>query len=146
MKKILILTFALFTIHLSFAQKSEKEIVDRFFELYKTNTNEAVNYIYGLNKWIDLEGEAVRNVRDKLNQYKELVGTYYGEEFIYKGEFGQSFVTYIYLVKYERQPIRFTFKFYKAKDTWMTYSFSFDDNFDEEFEEIIRNEYMRGKR
>ena len=78
----------------------------------------------------------------QLKQYEELIGEYYGEEFLYKGNLGESFTTYVYLVKYERQPVRFTFEFYRPKDVWMVYSFKFDDNFDEDFEDIIKYKYM----
>ena len=73
------------------------------------------------------------------------MGDYQGEEFIYKGGIGESFSTYIYLVKYDRQPIRFTFEFYRPKEKWILYSFKFDDNFDEDFEEAIKSEYLKSK-
>ncbi|MEO0471858.1 MAG: hypothetical protein AAF206_19690 [Bacteroidota bacterium] len=143
MKKLLILTLSLLSMQLMFAQESEQEILDEFFKLYNSNTSEAIDYIYSSNKWIDNEGEAVQNIKTKLNELQPLLGTYYGGEFVHKGQLGESFVTYIYLAKYERQPLRFTFEFYKADDTWITYSFKFDDSFDDDLEELMMDDYMR---
>ncbi|WP_190811443.1 hypothetical protein [Flagellimonas sp. S3867] len=128
-----------------FSQESEKEILDNFFEIYQKDTSKAVDYIYSNTKWIDSEGDSVKRLKSQLKQYEELVGEYFGEEFLYKGKLGQSFLTYIYLAKYERQPFRFTFEFYKANDKWIVYSFKFDDSFDDDLEEVIKYDYMQTK-
>jgi hypothetical protein len=145
MKNILILTFVIISMNQVFCQESEKEILNNFFEIYKTNSTKAVDYIYSSNKWIDSEGDAVKQLKSQLKQYEELVGDFYGEEFIYKSELGESFITYIYLAKYERQPFRFTFEFYKPNDKWTLFSFKFDDSFDDDLEDVIKYEYMRSK-
>ena len=145
MKRVLSILILLASANLAVAQKSETEILDQFFELYRTNSVEAINYLYSTNSWVSGDGDAVQNLKSQLKQFEELVGDYQGEEFIYKGGIGESFSTYIYLVKYDRQPIRFTFEFYRPKEKWILYSFKFDDNFDEDFEEAIKSEYLKSK-
>ena len=143
MKKITTLIFSLAIISQAICQESERDILDKFFETYKENSSEAIDYIYSFNKWIDAEGDAVKQLKSQLKQSEELVGEYHGEEFLFKGELGESFVTYIYFAKYERQPIRFTFEFYKPNNKWIVYSFKFDDSFDDDLENIMKYEYMR---
>ena len=142
MKKILLLGLFVLSANLVFSQDSEQVIIDEFFEIFAKNSEKAINFIYNTNDWIDADGDAVTKLKIQLKQYEELIGEYYGEEFLYKGNLGESFTTYVYLVKYERQPVRFTFEFYRPKDVWMVYSFKFDDNFDEDFEDIIKYKYM----
>ena len=144
MKKFLILTFLLLSVNQAFCQESEKDLLDKFFEMYRTNSTEALDYIYGTNKWVSSNADGIKQLKIQIKQYEELVGDFYGEEFIYRGSFGENFVIYIYIVKYERQPFRFTFKFYKPDDKWFLYAFKFDDEFDDDFEEIVKYEYMRG--
>lgn len=39
------------------------------------------------------------------------------------------------MIKYARQPIRFTFILYKPKEEWMLFNFKYDDKLDEEMED-----------
>ncbi|MEK6152143.1 hypothetical protein WIW50_02730 [Flavobacteriaceae bacterium 3-367] len=143
--RILLIAITLILAEQGFSQDAKKEILDNFFEIYKEDTSEALDYLYGTTKWVDANGESVKQLKGQLKQYGELVGEYHGEEFVYEGKIGNSFVTYIYLVKYERQPFRFTFEFYKANDKWIVYSFKFDDSFDDDLEEIMKYEYLQTK-
>ena len=45
-----------------------------------------------------------------------------------------------FLVKYEREPIRFTFLLYKPKDKWEVLNFSFNENMDKEIEDANKAE------
>ena len=139
----LVLTF--FSIGHLQSQNSEQEIIDAFFEKYADAPTEAIDYLYGTTKWVDAEADAVKQLKSQLRQYEELVGDYYGEELLYTGRLGNCFSTYVYFVKYDRQPIRFTFEFYKPQDKWILFSFKFDDNFDEDFEDVLKFEYMPNK-
>ncbi|WP_209405780.1 hypothetical protein [Pseudozobellia sp. WGM2] len=47
-----------------------------------------------------------------------------------------------YLVKFDRQPIRFTFQFYKPYNQWRTHRFKYDGNVDEEIEESAKVYYL----
>lgn len=42
-----------------------------------------------------------------------------------------------------RTPIRFTFEFYKPKDSWVVYSFKYDDAFDDDVENIINRQLIK---
>lgn len=47
-----------------------------------------------------------------------------------------------YLLRYDRQLIRFTFQFYKPDKEWMLYSLSFDVTLDDEVEEAAKMFYL----
>jgi len=64
-----------------------------------------------------------------------LLGKYHGFEKIVRKELGESLVLESYLVKYDRQPLRFTFKFYKPNDKWILFNFQYDEDVDEELSE-----------
>jgi hypothetical protein len=49
---------------------------------------------------------------------------------------------YSYLVKYDRQPLRFIFKFYKPNDKWVLYSYALDDSLDDEIQEAAKLYYL----
>ena len=141
----MIVLISLLSINHATGQKSEKDIVDKFFEIYKTDQVKAIDYIYSTTQWIDGEGDGVKKLKGQLMQSRELLGEYIGEEFLHKGELGEDFSIYIYFAKYDRQPLRFTFQFYKPKDEWMIYSFKFDDNFDDDLENLLKYEYLPNK-
>lgn len=67
-------------------------------------------------------------MKQKLNQSTIDLGKYYGYELIgvHKAGESESLVIYSYLIKYEFQPIRFQFVFYKPLDKQMIYNFQFD--------------------
>lgn len=145
MKIIMIALISFLSINQAVSQKSEKDILDKFFEIYKTDPAKALDYIYGTTEWIDSEGDGVKKLKDQLTQYKELLGEYQEEEFLHKGDLGKDFTIYIYFAKYDRQPLRFTFQFYRPKDEWIVYSFKFDDNFNDDLEELLKYEYIPNK-
>ncbi len=141
MKKIILLFPALLILGLPplFGQLSPGQILERFFNRYRYEPMEAVDFIFSQNPIF--EGEAApqaQNVKDKLAGAIPVLGRYYGREPITKKEIGSSLVLYSYLIQYERQPIRFTFKFYKPDREWFLLSFAFDDNLSDEIEEAAR--------
>ena len=40
-------------------------------------------------------------------------------------------------MKFDRQPLRITFKFYKPDTKWRLFAFQFDDDFDNDFEKAL---------
>ena len=53
------------------------------------------------------------------------------------------FVHVTYLALYDRQPVRMEFQFYRPKDEWIIYSFSFDVKFDDEVEAMARKNILK---
>lgn len=145
MKNLLIIAFAFLIVNPSFSQVDEQDILDTFFETFKTNPTDAVDYLYGTSKWIDGDGDAVRQIKARFSNIEELLGEYVGEEVLSKARLGTSYVSYVYFAKFERQPLRLSFEFYKAKDDWAIFSFKFDDSFGDDFEEVTKYIYMNSR-
>ncbi len=121
------------------SQDSPEELVINFFDLYTSSgPRNALTELYKTNSWMERNLDDLEKVKSQLEGFVNLVGEYYGKDLIVKKELGKSFVLISYLVKYDRQPIRFTFEFYKPNDTWRVHSFSYDDSFDEEVEEAAK--------
>ncbi|WP_346855018.1 hypothetical protein [uncultured Draconibacterium sp.] len=141
-KTILILSILVFT-YSTFAQDTPTELIEKFFTTYKNDAGKAVKDLYKTNKWTERIQDDIENVANKVDAFNEsLMGKYYGYEIITSKKFAESFVLYSYLIKYDRQPLRFTFKFYKPNDKWILYAFQFDDSLDDEIEEAAKLYYL----
>lgn len=138
MKNTLFILFFSCSIHL-IAQSTPETLIDSFFTSYSKNAGQAVKDLYATNKWMENQKEQVDKVVATVNNLtSNFIGDYYGYEPITSKKIGKSFVLYSYMVKYDRQPLRFTFQFYKPKNTWVLYAFSFDDDLDEELKEASK--------
>ncbi|MBU2938737.1 hypothetical protein KO494_04195 [Lacinutrix sp. C3R15] len=122
------------------AQNDPNEVVEQFFKEFKEKGAAiAIDNLYKPNKWINKSADAIIQLKSQLEGLNEdFVGKYYGKELILEKKLADSFILKSYLVKYDRQPIRFTFQFYKPNDTWMIQSFKFDGNLDTEIEEAAK--------
>lgn len=119
-------------------------IVEKFVAMVKAGqVEEAVDYLYGSNPWMSRKSDAVQNVRSRLASIGQMVGSLKNHEKLQEIRAGSRFVYLSYLAAYDRQPIRFEFEFYKPADTWIIYSFSFDDKLDEDLEKLARQQLAR---
>lgn len=136
---IFLITVILFS-NLSFSQESPDEMVTSFFEKFKNNGSaDALNFLYDYNQWISKSSDDVILLKNQMASLtEEYIGNYFGYEKIVEKKLSDSFILKSYLVKYARQPLRFTFKFYKPNDTWIFYGFSYDANLSEEIEEAAK--------
>lgn len=142
-KTLLLLSLLLFTT-VTFGQNSTEELTAKFFKMYESNTDEAFDFIFGTNKWMAENRDGTQKVKFQLREYSKLMGEYIGFEKISEKSLGKSLKVSVYLVKYDRQPLRFIFKYYKGKDTWKLFNIKFDENIDEELDEIMKYDYLNG--
>jgi hypothetical protein len=142
-KVALVIPFFLLTLT-GIAQNTPKEIAEYFFKDYKANgASAALDDLYSTNKWMSRATDAISNLKSQLEGLNEdYVGKYYGYELITEKHLAGSYVLLSYLVKYDRQPIRFIFQFYKPNDKWVIYSFQFDGNIDDEIVESAKLYYL----
>lgn len=118
------------------AQTTTEEITDEFFKTYTESPLKAIDYIFGTNKWmIERNKDGIENIKTQLTSFLGLVGDYYGYEKITEKSVGASYKLISYMIKYDRQPVRFTFVLYKPKDKWQIQNFQYDDSLDDELEE-----------
>ena len=143
MKKILFVLLISISGNLS-AQSSPQDMINDFFTTYEKDPGKAVKELYATNKWTERIKDDIDKVVGTVNSFTEsYMGEYYGYEIITTKKFSESFELYSYLVNYDRQPIRFIFKFYKPNDIWVLYSYALDDNLDDEIQEAAKLYYLK---
>ena len=123
------------------AQQSNdgQEIIDKFFDLYKTRGYEyAVRYSWATNRWIPAGGEAVDNVIITLGKKLGGMGEYIGQDKLRDNQVSSRFRVVSYLVYYERDPVRFTFSLYRNSQGWEVSNFQFDSDFEDEAEASLK--------
>jgi len=138
--KIKLLTLSILVIlstNILNAQTTTEEITDEFFKRYEKSPTKAIDYVFGTNKWMAESKDAAESVTSQLTGFIKLVGDYMGYEKITEKSIGESYKLVSYLIKYDRQPILFTFIFYKPKDKLQIQNFRFDDT-DIELEESAK--------
>lgn len=143
MKKLFYVLPLLFLSFNTFAQYTAQDLVNDFFDTYEKDPSKAVRNLYKTNKWNDRITDDIEQIISTIERFNEsFVGKYHGYEVITTKRFSESFELYSYLVRYDRQPIRFIFKFYKPKDKWVLYAFSLDDSLDDEIEQAAKLYYL----
>lgn len=117
------------------------EIINHFFKKYESSPSNAVDYIFNTNK--SFIPQQITELKDKLAGTALTIGAFNGYEQITTKNTSSSLTLYSYLAKHDKQPIRFTFIFYKPKDQWVLYKFKFDDSVDAELEESGRIYFIK---
>lgn len=112
--------------------ESDEKITDIFFKTYKQNPSKAYTDLFADNKWMKDKKSDIETIKIKMNDFLSGLGEYYGYELITEKSAGDSYVLKSYLVKYERQPIRFTFLLYRPNNKWQIQNFTYDTNIEEE--------------
>jgi hypothetical protein len=131
-----VLVLALLLISSTAFGKDYDRMVDTFFsKVAEGKPLEAIDLIYGTNPWMSKASDAVQNLRNQFASLEDLVGKYCGHELLIEEVVANRFVYLHYFVAYDRQPMGFHFKFYKPRDQWVLFGFSFDDDIDDEIVE-----------
>jgi hypothetical protein len=146
MKYIMIICVLFLSVS-AFASDEYNEEIEKFFSLYeKGEISKSIDSIYSTNRWIDSSSDAAMNLKGQFSSMSQMVGDYLGKERIGVHSYGERLLMVTYLLLYERQPIRLEFMFYRPADSWIIYSFSFDDNTNEELKMSAREEMARSFR
>ncbi len=121
--------------HTATGQINEK-ITERFFTDFNTDKVKAYEKLFENVTWV--EKSSIETVKIKYNEFLNGLGEYIGFEPIAEKMVGASYALKSFLIKFQDQPIRFTFTLYKPKDTWRIQAFSYDSNISEELEEAAK--------
>ena len=114
---------------------SAQGIIQQFFKTYKTEGSaNAIGYLFSTNKYFT-DTAQIAELKRKMQVLSQSVGEYLGNELISQKNAGKSLYYFSYLVKFDEQPVRFTFMFYKPKNDWVIYHFKFDADLDAELEQ-----------
>lgn len=108
------------------------DISKKFFEVYAAKPMDAIDYIFSgipLSKQVKDDITAIKkNLKVTIDQG----GAYNGYELITEKSVGNTLKLMSYMAKYDKQPVRFIFIYYKPKDVWKIYTFQFNTNLDDE--------------
>jgi hypothetical protein len=116
-----------------------KEIVDNFFKLYSSGEIErSIDFIASTNSWMERATDSLEQLKSQIRSLESMLGEYYGYHLMAEKTLGNSLVGFSYIANFDRQPIRFIFVFYKAKDTWKIIKINFDMDLDDEFAEFVK--------
>ncbi|HVS15469.1 MAG TPA: hypothetical protein VMV46_16210 [Thermoanaerobaculia bacterium] len=119
--------------------------IDAFFERFAAGErNEAIDKLYGKNPWIPLDGDGVRNIKAQLQGVGEVVGEYVGAVKVGELVVADRLVHVTYMALFERQPLRFEFEYYRARNEWMIFSFEFDGDIDDDLQAEARRLVVAG--
>jgi len=130
--------FMLLTAQSIQAQSKPKDIADKFFIYFESDADKALDYAFGTNEWMQRKKESVEELKQKFSRLKSMIGTYHGYEEINYKKTGKSLMVYTFIVKFDRQPLRFTMVFYKPEDVWQVQNIEYDDNLDSDMIEAAK--------
>jgi hypothetical protein len=143
MRKLAMVVVFLLCATTAFAE-SYGGIPDKFFAyLSQGKTNEAIDYLYGTNPWVAKNADQVTNLKGELSKLKGLVGKYLFHELIVEQKVGSRYAHLIYLVGYERQPLRFEIKVYKTSNEWRFQGVSFDARITDDIEKLANERIVK---
>lgn len=142
MKKIIVIL--LLVQHSIFAsgQTSIDTLINDFFKTYQIDRVKAIDDLYKTNPWSTKITDGILSLKKEVMSYdNDYMGKYYGHELLIFKKVADTYALVSHVVKYDRQPMRFTFQFYKPSDKWRLYSFNIDSNLDDEVEESSKLQY-----
>lgn len=118
----------------SFGQITPKSTAEKFFKEYQSlGVAKSIDNLYASNRWMEFSADAISGLKTQLDGLTlDFVGKFYGYELVKEKKIGENYLFLTYIGRYDRQPIRFDFEFYKPNNSWQIHSFSFDDKFGED--------------
>jgi len=136
MKKILLtlcpLLLFICTTKAQVQEQNPTDISKRFFEIYAAKPLDAIDYLFADVKKIKQVSDDITAIKKNLKMTIDQGGVNNGYELITEKNVGNNFKLQSYMVKYDKQPVRFIFIYYRPKDAWKIYTFQFNTNMDEE--------------
>ncbi len=136
MKKIFLILCPVLMLICTVAAKAQEQtpadISKKFFEVYAAKPMDAIDYIFSgvaQNRQVKDDITAIKkNLKVTIDQG----GAYNGYELITEKGVGNTMKLMSYMAKYDKQPVRFIFIYYKPKDVWKIYTLQFNTNLDDE--------------
>jgi len=110
-------------------ETSEPEkIAKDFLKTYGRNGPRiALKGLFRTNKYISVQDADSLGI--KLEKLSEDLGNFNGYEKIKEKTYGNGITYLAYIAKYEKQPLRFNFKFYNSGNEWRIQNFGYETNF-----------------
>lgn len=114
------------------AQNNPQQLLDKFFSLYqKEGSASALDYLFSSNIYLSQNQDGLEKIKQQLQGLIDVIGAYKDFELHDQNNFGSNFQMYRYVVRYQRQPLLFTFILYRPDNEWLFQNFLYDPNLDE---------------
>ncbi len=118
-------------------QKPPDALISHFFDVFKKDGSDAaIEYFFSTNKYMESSTEKITEIKDRLKKAIEMLQAYYGYEIVSRKTLGESLVMLDCMVKYDRQPIQFTFTLYKPNNEWVFQNIKFDYNLEDDLKAL----------
>ena len=127
-------------------QGTPAEISKKFFDIYVSKPMDAIDFIFSGEKPTKDLKDGITAIKKNLNATINIDGGFNGYELITEKNVGGSLKLMSYMAKYDKQPIRFVFIYYKPKDTWKVYTFEFNTSLDEELNIAAGVDKLKGNK
>ena len=149
---ILCLSFMIARADTQPVKEDEKErdyhnIIDDFFALAKDQQlTQAADGLFAdvlVSRSPDISSKGYFDeVKAKLIDLPNIYGTYCYHSRMFERMVAKRLVFVDYIVLFEKQPVEFSFEFYKPKEKWMLYGFSLDTNIVNKLDSKIREKLL----
>ncbi|MBV8391178.1 MAG: hypothetical protein JO080_15340 [Mucilaginibacter sp.] len=124
-------------------QQTPADISKKFFDTYATKPMDAIDQLFVDVKKNKQVNDDITAIKKNLKVIIDQDGAYNGYELLTEKGINNTLKLLSYMVKYDKQPVRFIFIFYKPKDAWKIYTFQFNTNLDDELTNAAGVELLR---
>jgi len=143
MKKMVVV-FALLLCSATAHAENYNGLPEKFFGfLAQGKPNEGIDYLYGTNEWLGKNSDQTIILKSELSKLGGLVGKYIFHELVSEQKVGTRYAHLIYLVGYERQPVRFELKVYRTSTEWRIHGVSFDTRVADDIEKLANEKILK---
>ena len=118
------------------AQNTPEEIMSKFFSLFDTDVNKAIDYLFSTNEWLESNKEGTTAMKEKFEASRKLLGNFNGYELAGKYYLGQSYAKYVYVLKYDRQPVELVITLYRPDTVWKLQNMNFHSDFEKDMVKV----------
>jgi hypothetical protein len=118
-----------------------EEAIDGFFaRLEAGDAEKAVDQLYEGYPYLSKVAAQVSELKTNFAGLSEAVGDFQGKQRLAVQPLSDRFVYVWYIAFFDRQPLQFHFSFYKPKDRWQIYQFSYDQGVVDVAREMARRQ------
>ena len=136
MRKFILLSTVVFFFLNAKSQDIPEKIIENFWNNYESgDAIKTLDELYANSPWIDRLQDEMVNIKSQFKELPNILGEFCGYELLIEDQIGESYRIYVFMAKFDRQPMRFKFEFYKPRDKWTLQGFSYDYDLDEVLEE-----------
>lgn len=118
------------------AQNTPEDIMAKFFSMFNDDVNKAIDYLFSTNEWLESNKEGTTAMKEKFEASRKLLGNFSGYELAGKYYLGESYAKYVYVLKYDRQPVELVVTMYRPDKVWKLQNMNFHSDFEKDMVKI----------